>query len=24
MAARFTTYLAQTLADPRGLLEAVL
>ena len=24
MAARFTTYLAHTLADPRGLLEAVL
>ena len=24
MAARFTTYLAQALADPRGLLEAVL
>jgi pyruvate dehydrogenase E2 component (dihydrolipoamide acetyltransferase) len=24
MAARFTTHLAQTLADPRGLLEAVL
>jgi pyruvate dehydrogenase E2 component (dihydrolipoamide acetyltransferase) len=24
MAARFTTFLAQTLADPRGLLEAVL
>ena len=23
MAARFTTFLAQTLADPRGLLEAV-
>jgi pyruvate dehydrogenase E2 component (dihydrolipoamide acetyltransferase) len=24
MAARFTTFLAQTLADPRGLIEAVL
>jgi pyruvate dehydrogenase E2 component (dihydrolipoamide acetyltransferase) len=24
MAARFTTYLAQTLAEPRALLEAVL
>jgi len=24
MAVRFTTYLAQTLGDPRGLLEAVL
>jgi len=24
LAARFTTYLAKTLADPRGLLEAVL
>jgi pyruvate dehydrogenase E2 component (dihydrolipoamide acetyltransferase) len=24
MAARFTTYLAQTLAEPRSLLEAVL
>jgi pyruvate dehydrogenase E2 component (dihydrolipoamide acetyltransferase) len=24
MAARFTTFLARTLADPRGLLEAVL
>jgi pyruvate/2-oxoglutarate dehydrogenase complex dihydrolipoamide acyltransferase (E2) component len=23
MAARFTTWLAQTLADPRSLLEAV-
>jgi hypothetical protein len=24
MAARFTSFLAQTLADPRGLIEAVL
>jgi len=24
LAARFTTFLAKTLSDPRGLLEAVL